>query len=50
MARLGVQVGRWVRKLRAVGDQADHPPGKRETSELGGNIIDSVVQLLSFNN
>ena len=28
MARLGVPVGRWVRKLRAVGDQSGHPPVK----------------------
>jgi len=35
MARLGVPVGGWVRKLRAVENQSAPTP-KESTSELGG--------------
>jgi hypothetical protein len=35
MARLGVPVGRRVRKLRAVGGQTGRPPGRRATSSEG---------------
>ena len=44
MVRLGVPVGGWVRKLRAVGDQSD-PILEEITSELGRGVARKLASL-----